>query len=117
MQYKKEKIAALAPRDIKALSSILHFYACYLGDFAVSSALYRQQIAEVQLLSAKLHLLTSAKVAVLNCHEIEHIDNAISIFIAQVRQKIPPSKSRDEVVTSCEGLRMHITTTFASKQT
>jgi hypothetical protein len=107
-------IAEISPNELNVLATILSFYEHYLLRRAAPSAKRSRQITEIQFLQVKLQLLASAKAAVFTFEVLDCIDAAMNIFSSQVRQKIPPSKNRDEILESCEGLRAYLAKTFAS---
>jgi hypothetical protein len=113
VEEKGNMIAAINSNDLSALSNILYFYKRYLGRVVAPSTKRTRQVTEVQILLTKVQLLASAKAAVLTFDEVDHIDNAIKIFTSQVKNKIPQSKNRDDILESCEGLREYIVKAFA----
>lgn len=105
-------VATIGQNNLNALSNILYFYERWLWNTLAPSIKRSKQITEVQLLLVKVSLLGSSKIAPLTFDEAEYINSAIKVFEQHVRKKIPQSKDRDEVLTSCEGLRSYIVTTF-----
>ena len=105
-------VAVLTPNDLHALSSILYFYERWLWSNLSPSAKRTKQVTEVQMLLVKVSLLGNAKITVLTLDEVEHITSAIRIFSTQLREKMPQSKNRDDVLESCEQLLSYIVTTF-----
>lgn len=59
---------------------------------------------EIQLHLVKMLLLATSKVGVFTPSEIGYIDEAIRVFVARAKEKIPPSESRDAVIEDCEEL-------------
>ncbi len=109
-------VAVISPNDVQAVSDILTFYERYLLATLAPSAKRSRQVSDVRLLLVKVSRPGTSKIAVLTYTEIEYINSAIRVFIAQVRAKIPKSKNRDAVIESCEQLRAYIVTTFALKK-
>lgn len=63
---------------------------------------------EIQLHLVKMLLLATSKVGVFTPSEIGYIDEAIRVFVARAKEKIPPSENRDAVVASCEDLHEYL---------
>lgn len=106
-------IAEISPNELNVLATILSFYEQHLLMRAAPSAKRTRQITEIQFLQVKLHLLASARAATLTFEELDCLDAALNTFSYQVRQKIPPSTNRDELLESCEGLRHYLAEAFA----
>jgi hypothetical protein len=119
MEENNQPVAALNQNDLNVLASILTFYGQWLQYHLAPSAKRSKQLAEIQLLSVKISLLGTTKIVTLMFDEVEYITSAIRTFSVHIREKIPPSKNRDAVLESCEGLRNYIAATFAvpGKQT
>ncbi|HJT57743.1 MAG TPA: hypothetical protein VJ761_14680 [Ktedonobacteraceae bacterium] len=113
MEEHNQPVATLSQNDLNALASILYFYERWLLHSMAPSAKRSKLIAEVQLLLVKVSFLGTARIAMLTFDEVEHITAAIRTFSAHVKKKIPPSKNREDVLASCEGLRSYIVATFA----
>ena len=105
-------VAAISQNDLIALTSILSFYKRWLQRTMAPSIKKNGMITEVQLLIVKVSLLASSKIAIVTFHDVEYLTSAISTFSQQVREKIPLSKGREEILESCEGLRSYIVATF-----
>jgi hypothetical protein len=115
-EREQQALAQLSPNDLSALSTILQFYERFLWNMTAPSAKRSKQIVEVQLLIVKLFQLPKRNAMVLTLSEVGYINSALQIFLSQVKQKIPPSRNRDEVLESCEWLREYMGAVFAHKQ-
>jgi hypothetical protein len=107
-------VAAINPSDINALAHILSFYERWIVNTLAPSSTRNKQVSQIQFLLVKVSLLGSSKVAVLTYDEVACIDDALSVFTQQVREKIPQSKSREGVLESCEELREYLVKSLTS---
>jgi hypothetical protein len=97
-------LALLSANELSALAAIMQFYEQHLWNSMAPSVKRSRQAVEVSLLIVKLFLLPSGKEALLTGKDLEHIKAALAVFTSQVENMLPPSESRDGVLTSCHQL-------------
>lgn len=105
MEGSVQPVPRMTRSHLWAIISMLYFYERHLWHVTAPSAIRAQQIADIQLLRVKLQRLSDTPIVVLNRAEVGYIGTAITVFIAQAREKIPQTPQREEILAGCEALR------------
>src|SRR5713226_5832711 len=97
--------------DLSVLRSVIRGYVTYTRRSVPSSP---KRDIRLHLLEDVYRRLTGIPPGTLEVHimllvsEIRALDSAFQGFAAFVRQKVPPSKERDETLRDLEGFRRHL---------
>ena len=101
----------MSMNDLAALRSILSGYLAYLRRTTLRTQ-ERQQL--MQLLQGVYQRLAGISAQAIEVHivlsvaEVKAVNTAMLGFAAFVRQKVPPSRERDETSETVEQLRQHV---------
>jgi hypothetical protein len=100
----------ISQNDVLALRAILQFYGAYLMQHKMPSAKRSSDILLLQMLLFKLSYVSSLPLLV---EELTLMKDALSVFIAEVKRRVPGSQGRDGVLESAEQLLLYFNTSFA----
>ena len=102
--------------DLMVLRSIIRGYLAYLRRPVLPA---QQQVAQAHLLEGVYARLVGIAVGTvevclpLTVPEVHALNVAMLGFAAFVRQKVPPTRERDETLETLEGLRQDLIKTFS----
>lgn len=102
---------SIGMNDLAALRSIISGYLAYLHRSTPRTQQRQALIQVLQGVSRRLMGISAEAVEVrlvLSVAELEAINTAILGFAAFVRQKVLPSRERDETLQTVEQLRLHL---------
>ena len=103
----------MSMNDLAALRSILSGYLAYLHRSTPRTQQRQALIQVLQAVSRRLMGISSEAVEVrlvLSVVELEALNTAMLGFTAFVRQKVLPSRDRDDTLQTLEQLRLHLMT-------
>ena len=104
---------AMSMNDPAALRSIISGYLAYLHRSTPRTQQRQALIQVLQAVSRRLMGISSEAVEVrlvLSVVELEAVNTAMLGFAAFVRQKVLPSRDRDDTLHAAEQLRQHLMT-------
>ena len=105
--------------DLIVLRSIIRGYLAYMRRSALSVLERQKQMAQARLLEGLYARLVGIPVGAvevclpLTVPEVHALNVAMLGFAAFVRQKVPPTRERDETLQTLEGLRQALIKTFS----
>ena len=105
--------------DLMVLRSIIRGYLAYLRRSVLPAQQRQKQMAQARLLEGLYARLVGIPVGAvevclpLTVPEVHALNVAMLGFAAFVRQKVPPTRERDETLETLEGLRQDLIKTFS----
>jgi hypothetical protein len=109
MEGEEYKAVPISQNDVLALRTILQFYGTYLMQNKMPSAKRSTDLLMLQVLIFKLSYASSTGLLV---EELKLMKAALSVFIAEVKRRIPGSQGRNGVLESSEQLLCYINESF-----
>ncbi len=110
MEEGEHTVVPISQNDVLALRAILQFYGTYLMQHKMPSVRWSSDITLLQVLLFKLSYVSSLPLLV---EEVALMKDALSVFISEVKRRVPGTQGRDGVLESSEQLLRYINESFA----